>query len=85
MEYPIVLGSPVAGTVEALGPGVSKVAVGERIVCGTKVFVHKKAKYGGLQRFCVVDESEVVEVRRPVKFPCGWEETAVMLTQCLFM
>lgn len=62
VEYPAVLGSPVAGTVEALGPGVSKVAVGERVVCGTKVFVHKKAKYGGLQRFSIVDESEVIEV-----------------------
>ena len=62
MEYPAVLGSPVAGIVEAIGADVTKVAVGDRIVCGTKVFVAKKAKYGGLQRFSVVDESEVVEV-----------------------
>jgi NADPH:quinone reductase-like Zn-dependent oxidoreductase len=62
MEYPTVLGSPVAGIVEAVGAGVNKVAVGERVVCGTKIFVHKKAKYGGLQRFTVVDESEIVEI-----------------------
>ncbi|KAF1958098.1 GroES-like protein [Byssothecium circinans] len=62
MEYPTVLGSPVAGVVESLGTGVRKVAVGERVVCGTKVFVHKKAKYGGTQRFTVVDESEIVEI-----------------------
>ncbi|KAF2818910.1 GroES-like protein [Ophiobolus disseminans] len=62
LEYPAVLGSPVAGYVEALGAGVTKVAVGDRVVCGTKVFVGKKAKYGGLQRFTVVDESEVVEI-----------------------
>jgi NADPH:quinone reductase-like Zn-dependent oxidoreductase len=62
LEYPAILGSPVAGIVEALGAGVTKVAIGERVVCGTKVFSHKKAKYGGLQRFSVVDESEVVEV-----------------------
>ncbi|KAF2264405.1 GroES-like protein [Lojkania enalia] len=63
MEYPAILGSPVAGTVEALGPGVKgKAAVGDRVVCGTKVFMHKKAKYGGLQRYTVVDESEVVEI-----------------------
>jgi NADPH:quinone reductase-like Zn-dependent oxidoreductase len=62
MEYPAVLGSPVAGVVEALGADVTKVAVGDRVVCGTKVFVGKKAKYGGLQRFSVVDESEVIEV-----------------------
>lgn len=62
LGYPAVLGSPVGGIVEALGAGVTKVAVGERVVCGTKVFTHKKAKYGGLQRFSIVDESEVVEV-----------------------
>jgi NADPH:quinone reductase-like Zn-dependent oxidoreductase len=66
MEYPSVLGSPVAGIVEALGAGVTKVTVGERVVCGTKVFVHKKQKYGGLQRYTVVDESEIVEVDYPV-------------------
>jgi NADPH:quinone reductase-like Zn-dependent oxidoreductase len=62
VEYPAVLGSPVAGVVAAIGAGVSKVAVGDRVVCGTKIFSHKKAKYGGLQRFSVVDESEIVEV-----------------------
>jgi NADPH:quinone reductase-like Zn-dependent oxidoreductase len=65
MEYPSVLGSPVAGTVEALGLGVKKVDIGARVVCGTKVFVHKKQKYGGLQRYSVVDESEIVEVSTP--------------------
>jgi NADPH:quinone reductase-like Zn-dependent oxidoreductase len=63
MEYPTVIGSPAAGIVEAVGPGVTKVSVGERVVCGTKVFVQKKAKYGGLQRFTLVDASEVVEVK----------------------
>ncbi|KAF2629075.1 GroES-like protein [Macroventuria anomochaeta] len=62
LEYPSVLGSPVAGTIEALGSGVTKVAVGQRVVCGTKIFTHKKARYGGLQRFTVVDESEVVKI-----------------------
>jgi NADPH:quinone reductase-like Zn-dependent oxidoreductase len=62
VEYPAVIGSPVAGIVEALGAGVTKMSVGQRVVCGTKVFVHKKAKYGGLQRFVIVDESEVLGV-----------------------
>ncbi|KAF2733869.1 GroES-like protein [Polyplosphaeria fusca] len=63
MEYPTTLGSPVAGTVEAIGTRTTgKVSIGDRVVCGTKIFVHKKAKYGGLQRYCVVDESEIVEI-----------------------
>jgi NADPH:quinone reductase-like Zn-dependent oxidoreductase len=62
LEYPTVVGSPVAGTVEALGPGVINVGVGQRVVCGTQIFVLKKARYGGLQRFTVVAASEIVEV-----------------------
>ena len=62
VEYPAVLGSQLAGTVEALGPGVTTVAVGQRVVCGTKILTHKKAKYGGLQRFAIVDEAETLDV-----------------------
>ncbi|KAF2277600.1 NAD(P)-binding protein [Westerdykella ornata] len=62
MSYPTILGSPIAGVVEALGPGVTKVSVGDRVACGTKIFSQKQAKYGGHQRFCVVDEAEVVEI-----------------------
>jgi len=62
LEYPAVLGSPVGGVVQALGEGVNKVAVGDRIVCGTKIFTQKEAKYGGTQRYTLVDESEVIEV-----------------------
>ncbi|KAF9693378.1 hypothetical protein EKO04_008818 [Ascochyta lentis] len=62
VEYPAILGSPVAGTVEVVGAGVTKVFVGQRVVCGTKIFTHKKARYGGLQRFTVVDESEILGI-----------------------
>jgi NADPH:quinone reductase-like Zn-dependent oxidoreductase len=69
VDYPGVVGGPVAGVVEALGAGVTKVAVGERVVSSTKVFVHKKAKYGGLQRFSIVDASEVIEVSSRIRRP----------------
>ncbi|KAG9194195.1 hypothetical protein G6011_04230 [Alternaria panax] len=62
VEYPAVLGSPIAGVVEATGVGVSNITIEERIICGTKIFSHEKAEYGGLQRFTVVDASEVVEI-----------------------
>ncbi len=60
MSYPAVIGSPVAGVVEALGTGVTKVRVGDRVVSGTKMFVTKKPENGGLQRFSIVDEREVI-------------------------
>lgn len=62
VEYPAVLGSPVAGVVEAVGSGVTNISVGSRVVCGTKIFSQKKAKFGGLQRFSIVDASEIIEV-----------------------
>lgn len=67
LEYPAVLGSPVGGVVQALGEGVTKVKVGDRIVCGTKIFTQKKAKYGGMQRYTLVDEFEVIEVCASLK------------------
>ena len=62
LEYPTIVGSPVAGTVEALGSGVTNIGLGQRIVCGTQIFVLKQARYGGLQRFAVVSASQIVEV-----------------------
>jgi len=48
--------------VKRVDAGVTKVSGGERVVCGTKIFSHKRANYGGLQRFSIVDASEIVEV-----------------------
>ena len=62
VEYPAVLGSPVAGLIEAVGPDVTKVASGDRIVCATKIFTQKKAMYGGTQRYTLADESEAIKV-----------------------
>lgn len=62
VEYPAVLGGPVGGVVQALGEGVTKVAVGDRISCGTLIFKRHKSKYGGTQRYTLVSEHEIIEV-----------------------
>jgi NADPH:quinone reductase-like Zn-dependent oxidoreductase len=62
VDYPAILGVPIAGVIEAVGPGVTKVSVGDRIFCATKILSHKKAKYGGLQRFSTVDAAQAVLV-----------------------
>ncbi|KAF1965668.1 GroES-like protein [Bimuria novae-zelandiae CBS 107.79] len=62
VEYPSVLGGPVSGIVEALGERVDKIAIGDRIVSGTKLFGSWKAKYGGMQRYAIVDQSSVIEI-----------------------
>jgi NADPH:quinone reductase-like Zn-dependent oxidoreductase len=73
VEYTAILGSPVAGVVESVGGGITTVAVVKRVVSGTKIFTHKKAKYGRLQRFSTVDASDVVEVS-------GKENTSIRVT-----
>ena len=62
MEYPAILGSQVAGVITAVGAGVTNVAVGDRVVGTTKVVMQKKAKFGGLQRYSILDASGIVEV-----------------------
>jgi hypothetical protein len=68
MEYPTILGSQVAGVVTAVGARVTNVAVGDRVVGTTKVVAHKKAKFGGLQRFSILDASGLVEVSELSKY-----------------
>ena len=64
INYPTVFSSMVAGFVDAVGEGVTKVKVGDRIVSGTNIWPSKgDSKFGGLQRFTIVDEMEVIEVR----------------------
>ncbi|KAL5376810.1 hypothetical protein DPSP01_010221 [Paraphaeosphaeria sporulosa] len=62
VEYPAVLGGPVGGIVHALGEGVTRVAVGDRVSCGTLIFKKHKPKYGGTQRYTLVSEQEVIEI-----------------------
>ncbi|KUJ20150.1 GroES-like protein [Mollisia scopiformis] len=63
LKYPTILGSPVAGFVEAVGEDVDKVKVGERVVSGTMIFTSGGvAKFGASQRFVIVDAREVVPI-----------------------
>jgi NADPH:quinone reductase-like Zn-dependent oxidoreductase len=77
VDYPAVLGVPIAGVVEGVGPGVTKVSFGDRIFCATKILSHKKAKYGGLQRFSIVDAAQAVLVSSP-----EWLKTTVRSHFC---
>ncbi|PSN71803.1 GroES-like protein [Corynespora cassiicola Philippines] len=62
-SYPAVLGTYTAGIVEKLGPGtVGKFKVGDHVGCGTKIFLGKHPKYGGLQRYAVFDELESIHI-----------------------
>ena len=51
IPYPFILGSNVAGTIEAVGAGVEDFKVGERVVSSTPTYVTKETKWGGWQKF----------------------------------
>nr|ANM86638.1 putative alcohol dehydrogenase [Cladonia uncialis subsp. uncialis]AUW30841.1 putative alcohol dehydrogenase [Cladonia uncialis subsp. uncialis] len=51
IPYPFILGSNVAGTIEAIGPGVEDFKIGERVVSSTPTYVTKETKWGGWQKF----------------------------------
>lgn len=51
VPYPFILGSNVAGTIEAVGTGVKDFKVGERVVSSTPTYVTKETKWGGWQKF----------------------------------
>ena len=52
-----------AGFVDAIGEDVTKVKVGDRVVSGTGIWTSKgDHKFGGMQRFTLVEELEVIEV-----------------------
>lgn len=63
LTYPTIFSSTVAGYVESLGEGVTKVKVGDRVVSGTSIWTSGgDHRYGGMQRFTVVEEYEAMEV-----------------------
>ena len=63
LQYPTILGSTAGGTVEALGAGVSKFKIGDRVAGGTNVYPTKGAsKYGCQQRFVLAEAREVIDV-----------------------
>ncbi len=64
INYPTIFSSNVAGFVDAIGEGVTKVKVGDRVVSGTNIWPSKgNPRYGGMQRFTIVEQYEVMKVR----------------------
>lgn len=73
--YPAVLGSDIAGTIVALGPGTRGVQVGERVCvhrslaysqkCSTSCSVFQNPfenKYGGFQQYALADPELISKV-----------------------
>lgn len=59
--YPLVAGLELAGTVSAIGPGVSDVAIGDRVAAFSE-------DAGGFAEYCVVPSDRVVHVPNEMGF-----------------
>ncbi|RDW88361.1 hypothetical protein BP6252_00393 [Coleophoma cylindrospora] len=69
VAYPTILGSPVAGFVEAVGEGVQKVKVGDRVVASTSIFEKGgDERWGGVQRFAIVSERNAIAIPSSLSF-----------------
>jgi NADPH:quinone reductase-like Zn-dependent oxidoreductase len=67
VPYPFILGNTVAGTVEAIGPDVTTVNVGDRVVSDTPTYAHKETtKWGGWQQYVVSKATTTAEVRASI-------------------
>lgn len=65
LQYPVVLGSTFAGTIEAVGSQVADFRVGEKVVVSKK-FGFPGNQYGAYQRYVVVADTMVSRVPEDV-------------------
>lgn len=62
LPYPFILGNGVAGTIEEVGPSVTRFAKGDRVVSDTPSYRLKEPKYGGWQKYVVSKEGTTAKV-----------------------
>ena len=73
---PAIPGSEVAGTIEALGPGVDTLKVGQRVGV---VLAAAKTLTGGYAEYCVADAAVTI----PLPDTLGFDEACALLVQGL--
>jgi hypothetical protein len=69
-KYPAILGSTCAGVVDAIGEGVTKVQVGDRVAAGLNNYANGgDPARASLQRFAIAEDFEVVPIGPTLSFP----------------
>lgn len=64
----MILGNGVAGTVEEVGPSVTRFKKGDRVVSDTPMYIAKQAKYGGWQKYTVSAEATTAKLAEATAF-----------------
>lgn len=73
-KYPLILGSDVAGTVEAVGPNVTLFKKGDRVTGFAGVLHTKDSRQGAFQQYSVVDTSAAAKIPDSMSF----DEAAIL-------
>lgn len=87
--YPTILGSDIAGTVEAVGSAVTKFKQGDRVTAFADVLITKDSRSGAFQEYTIVKEWATAKVPSSISFenasvlPMGFGTAAVGLFQTL--
>jgi len=67
-QYPNILGNDVAGTIEAVGEGVTALAKGDRVLAFPTLGLGDKPHYAGFQRYTLVPQDLVTKIPANVSF-----------------
>jgi NADPH:quinone reductase-like Zn-dependent oxidoreductase len=70
-NYPTVLGSDVCGVVMAIGPGVTKFQVGDRVAGFAAVIYNQDPDHGAWQTYTILREVATMRVPRSLSFAEG--------------
>lgn len=70
-EYPTVLGSDVAGVVEAVGPDVTKFKVGDRVIGYAAVLYNSNPDHGSWQTYTLLKETNTTPLPANLSFEEG--------------
>ena len=73
-SYPTILGSDVAGTVEAVGTGVTHFVKGDRVTGLANVIISKKSENGAFQEFTILKACATAKLPSSV----SWEQGAIL-------
>jgi len=67
-SWPIILGEDVAGTIEAVGDGVTRFKSGQRVLAHAQYLMTKKLEHSGFQELVLAPETSVVPIPEGMKF-----------------
>lgn len=70
-SFPTVLGSDVCGIVSAIGPGVTKFKVGDRVAGFALVIANNKLEHGAWQTYTLLQESATMRIPGFVSYEEG--------------